>query len=258
MIKSLVLHDIPLDAIAPMERWYYRDHAPEIVRRYGPWLARHESYLPVAAPPDALAYGMYDWRLTEGWWREVPEAGAQGALSFTPPPVVPTVATCFVPAQPTEDFVGSERVPADGAYLRWVVFLRYPERVAEYDGERWFRGTFAAEVAACPHVKRAFSYQTVREHIGLPGTWAPGAAPPMETLHLGWHRVVELWFESFAAWRTAVLGEAGRARPGAFAAPHWATATTFPFVQPYVDFAATFVLERPTDEFLRDVRAYMP
>ena len=83
MIKSLVLHDIPLDAIASMERWYYRDHAPEIVRRYGPWLARHESYLPVPAPSDALAHGTYNWRLTEGWWREVPAPGPQGAPAPT-------------------------------------------------------------------------------------------------------------------------------------------------------------------------------
>ena len=102
-------------------------------------------------------------------------------------------------------------------------------------------------------MRRAFSYQTVREHIGLPGTWAPGAAPPMETLHLGWHRMLELWFDDFSAWRATVVGPAT-----AFTAPPWATGDTFPFVQPYVDFAATFVLERPTDEFLRDVRAYMP
>ena len=40
MIKSVVVHDIPMSQIAAMERWYYKDHAPEINRRYGPWLTR--------------------------------------------------------------------------------------------------------------------------------------------------------------------------------------------------------------------------
>ncbi len=67
MIKSVVLHDIPLDALPAMERWYHREHSAEISRRYGPWLQRHESYLPVPAPADAQAYGVYNWRLTEGF-----------------------------------------------------------------------------------------------------------------------------------------------------------------------------------------------
>ena len=40
MLRSFALHDVPVNHIAELERWYYRDHAPEIVRRYGPWLAR--------------------------------------------------------------------------------------------------------------------------------------------------------------------------------------------------------------------------
>ena len=36
MIRSFALHDIDLDNIAATERWCFRDHAPEIVRR---WLA---------------------------------------------------------------------------------------------------------------------------------------------------------------------------------------------------------------------------
>lgn len=43
-----------------MERWYHRDHSAEIARRYGPWLARHESYLPVDAPVDARECGPRD------------------------------------------------------------------------------------------------------------------------------------------------------------------------------------------------------
>ena len=35
MIKSIVMHDIPISHVAAMERWYFREHAPEINRRFG-------------------------------------------------------------------------------------------------------------------------------------------------------------------------------------------------------------------------------
>jgi hypothetical protein len=66
MLQSVVMHDIPMNRVAAMERWYWREHAPEINRRFGPWLARHESYLPVDAPADARVYGYHHWRVTEG------------------------------------------------------------------------------------------------------------------------------------------------------------------------------------------------
>jgi hypothetical protein len=135
MIKSIVVHDIPISHVAGMERWYYKDHAPEINRRFGPWLTRHESYLPVDAPVDARAFGFYNWRVTEGWWREIPETGPKGNLSFTAPPVWPKVATCFVPAQPTEDFTGGEFQPREKNVLRWYILFRYPDGVSTREGE---------------------------------------------------------------------------------------------------------------------------
>ena len=137
MIRSLALHDVPINSIAAMERWYHRDHAPEIVRRYGPWLARLEGYLPVCAPPEVRGYGFYNWRLTEAWWREVPSAGDEADLCFTPPPIQARVAACFVPAQPTEVLVAGEFLPLDRAPLRWMVLIRYPQDVALAEAEEW-------------------------------------------------------------------------------------------------------------------------
>ena len=33
MLKSIVMMDLPIDDIAPMERWYYEAHSSEISRR---------------------------------------------------------------------------------------------------------------------------------------------------------------------------------------------------------------------------------
>ena len=88
MIRTFALHDVPVTNIAAMERWYYRDHAPEIVRRYGPWMARFECYIPVPAPADACTYGFYNWRLTEGWWRDFPGREQHSRPSLHPSPVL--------------------------------------------------------------------------------------------------------------------------------------------------------------------------
>ena len=68
-----------------------------------------------------------------------------------------------------------------------------------------------------------------------------------------WHRVSELWFASLSDWKAAVVdGSAG------LGPPPWATWPGYPFVEPGRDFVSSFILERPSDEFLRDLRAYLP
>lgn len=252
MLRSIVLHDIPADDIAAMERWYHRYHAPEIVRRYGPWLSRHESYMPVTPPPEAAQFGLYNWRMTEGWWREIPKPGAQGTLCFTDPPVRPRVATCFIPAQPSEDFLGSDVPPDQHQVLRWFILYRFPQGVTREAGDDWFVNSLAPQVLKQPGLTRFFSYQTTRESIPLPGTWRAGSAPPPGTVERGWDRLVELWYDNFRDWRRAVIEQ-----PPAYSAPPWATLDRFPFVRPGTHFVSAFLLERPTDEFLRDSRVYL-
>jgi hypothetical protein len=251
LIKSIVMHDIPMTHIAAMERWYWRDHSSEIVGRYGPWEQRHDSYMPVPAPEEARAYGMYNWRVTEGWWREVPEMGPKGCLSFTLPPVWPKVASCFIPAQPTEDFLGSEIQPNHKYILRWYVLMKYPKGVSHEEGEDWFLNTHVKEVVQQPGLYRFFSYQTVKDPIGLPGTWSPESHPPEDSVKFTWDRVNELWYENFDDWRKSVI-EA----PPKYTRPAWASFDQYPFLKPYEDFACSFLLERPTDEFLKNFRAY--
>ncbi len=250
MIKSIVLHDIPIDRIAAMERWYFRDHAAEVVRRYGPWATRHESYLPVDAPADARAYGFYNWRLTEVWWREIPEPGPKGCLAFTVPPVWPQVAACFVPAQPTEDFAGAQFQPFEKSVLRWYVIFRYPEGVTREEGDDWFLNVHVPEVLKQPGLYRFFSYRVIAEPIHLPGTW-PVELPPGSLVY-SWDRVCEFWYETFADWRRSVIEE-----PPSYTRPLWERYGAYPFLEPRVDFVSTFVLERPTDEFWRDSRGYV-
>jgi hypothetical protein len=239
--------------VAAMERWYHRDHAPEIVRRYGPWLSRFECYLPVHAPADAQAYGFYNWRMTEGWWRELPQAGSETDLCFTPPPVWPRVAACFVPPQPTDSFVVGDFLPLEKVGLRWLVLFRYPKGVSRDEGEEWFLRVHAPEVAQQPGLLRFFSYRVVREAGSVPGRWRPDTLPSPAQIQTSWDRVIELWYETFDDWRESVT-----AATAACSKPGWRTQDKYPFVEPFTDFVSTFILERPNDDFLRDLRAYVP
>lgn len=251
MIKSIVIHDIPISQIAAMERWYCRDHAAEIVRRYCPWLTRHESFMPVPVDDEARAYGFYNWRVTEGWWREIPKPGPNGTLAFTAPPVWPKVATCFVPAQPTEDFLGSSIQPYEKNILRWYILFKYPAGVSKEEGEKWFLNTHAKEVQKQPGLFRFFSYQVIKEKIQLPGVWSPTQMPPKDTILGDWDRLVELWYETGDDWRDSIIQS-----PPTYTKPDWATTETYPFFKPHVDFVSSFLLERPVDEFYRDSRGY--
>ncbi len=253
MLKSVVIHDIPMSHIAAMERWYWRDHAPEINRRFGPWLARHESYLPVDAPADARGFGFFNWRVTEGFWRELPLSGPRGNLAFTVPPVWPRVATGFFAAQPTEDICGGGIQPRERAVLRWYCLTRYPAGVGEREAERWFLDVHARELAELGSPYRVFSTRAHKEPVPLPGEWpAGGGSPPAQSVLHSWDRLTELWFETFDDWNAFMAEAAPRLTP-----PPWGAGSRYPYLRPGDEFVSSFLLERPSDEFSRDARGYL-
>ena len=77
------------------------------------------------------------------------------------------------------------------------------------EGERWFLETHAPEVCELPGLRRFFSYRVIDEPVRLPGVWRDGGTPPPETVQHEWHRLSELWFDSFSDWRRP----SSRARP---------------------------------------------
>ena len=66
-----------------------------------------------------------------------------------------------------------------------------------------------------------------------------------------WHRVVELWYETFDDWRRAVISA-----PPSYTKPAWAHNHRYPFLEIGKEFVSSFLLERPNDEFWRDSRGY--
>ena len=78
--------------------------------------------------------------------------------------------------------------------------------------------------------------------------------PPDGNVKTHWDRVIELWYETFDDWRRAVVTDAARLHPARVGHAGRPTRSS----RPYEELASTFILERPNDDFLRDLRGYVP
>jgi hypothetical protein len=171
MYKSFAMHHIDRNYLPSVERWYFRDHGPEIARRHAPWLVRCESFLPPYWPEEAKDLGFYNWRSTVCYWREIPNAGYQGDFAFTSPKIMATVASAIMPPQPTEDFLGGEIRPGEKDVLRFVHFIKYPEGVSKEAADTFYVDVFAKEALQQTHMYRFFSYKTLQLDQRLPGVF---------------------------------------------------------------------------------------
>lgn len=258
MIKDVfMLHsnDLP-NELPAFERWYLRYHAPEVMSNRGPLLVRFVGYRPLPVIPEALEYGYYNQRVTEAWFRSVEErprmviGQPSGILNYRwqapwakegstqqPEPGEKTVPACSltVPTQPTEVFLGGKYTADEKTILRWYTVTKYPEGVSVEDGEDWFLNIHSKEVLKQPGLIAYFSHRTI-DMPGRPATWV---------------RLTELWYENFYGWKESVIDS-----PPKYTKPSWAKYDKYPFLEPYVDFASTFLMERPDHDYLREATPY--
>jgi len=222
-----------------LDRWYMTYHAPQVRRAYQAWQRDYLSFRAYLPPAEAaqrykVAYG----RMTEIHFdtledfresRKNPLYGGD-LQSFTPPPggwranILFRSTTATVPVNPDTLYVSKPTPPKELPYLRWIVFLRPPADVAQGLADAWFDGVHAKELAALPGLKRFGLYRSVADR----GEYS---------------RVMELWFDDYAAWRAAFLTPEPR-----FAAPPWGG--KFPFF----DTLSMFVGENPDVDFIHDDR----
>ena len=269
MIKSFRIMNIrSMNDLPLMERWLLKDHCAEAISSTSPWLSRYHSFRVVPPPPEMYQelkeYGYYNWRVTELWWFNPPDRlnHPWEALAPTMPPEYSQIVglgntpeyvpfewngqpggpyppvTGQVPVNPTDDFLGGKETLGNKTILRWYYALKYPKGVSVEEGEDWFLNVYAKEVMKQPGLTRFFSFRTLPP---LPG----GRTQT-------WNRLVEQWYENFDGWKNSVI-----ISPPNYTKPSWAKYDNYPFLEPYVDFVGTFILERPSDNFLRDYKGYI-
>ena len=258
MIKSVyMLHSADLPNELPeFERWYLRYHAAEVLSKDGPLLVRFIGYRPLPVIPEAMAYGYYNMRVTEIWFRgleERPPIISSGKLAsildFTwqapwakkpvqwqevKPGGMPRVLL-VVNTPPTDVFLGGKYNADEKTIIRWYTVTKYPQGVSLQEGEDWFLNVHSKEVMQQPGLIAYFSTRT----IDIPGRPA------------NWIRLTELWYENFRGWKKSVINS-----PPKYTKPPWAKYDKYPFLEPYVDFVSTFLMERPEHDYLREAAPY--
>lgn len=222
-----------------LDRWYMTFHAPQVRRAYQAWQRDYLSFRAYLPPAEAVQrYKVAFGRMTEIHFdtiedfresRKNPLYGGD-LQSFTPPPggwrgnTLFRSTTATVPVNPDMLYVSKPTPPKELPYLRWIVFLRAPSGVPQADADSWFADAHAKEIAALPGLRRFGLYRSVAERADYP-------------------RVMELWFDDYAAWRAALLATEPR-----FTAPPWGG--KFPFF----DTLSMFVGENPDVDFIHDDR----
>lgn len=247
--RMYILHHLDdFNDLPAFERWFWNHHAPEVMR--GSRLLRYVHYRVVPEPPGAADFGFLNYAVHENFYLYSSSQGpgiGNGGLSMTPEPGPMRVAVANVPGDPTDDFAGAGNVLGDSTILRWLVFFKYPPGVPVEECEDWYVNVHALETLKQEGLTRFFSYRAIKD-AKLPPP-KPGQKPfihPDTKLMQGWDRVSELWYENARGWRRSVV-EA----PPRYTAPPWATHATYPFFKPGDDFVSTFILERPTDDYIR-------
>ena len=251
-----------------MDRFVYLYHFQDVISIFGPLLRRWDIYrsetTTMPTEIDMDDYGAYNWTMVELHFSENPYAaknsmgGAGSALdeyfpadynmrmglpssgdlaritSWIGSRDIRPNAMINVNLRPTEDFFGKGATIKDGPFLRWVQLIRYPADREKEECENWYLNVHAPEVSKMPGLKRFFSFSRL---AGAPGSF---------------DRMSELWFSSAKDWKNAVIDN-----PPSFTKPPWRSYDKFPFFEPFTHFISSFVLERPTQNMLRDKGIYI-
>jgi hypothetical protein len=247
MIKTVIFHHLlEMNDLPAAERWFYRYHVPEVLRNRP---LSYVSFRAVPPPPGAENYGYFNYKVHENI--STGEGEKPLGLAAMTPEVVPLkVVMVNLPATPTEDFMGRETSIEEKTVLRWLIAFKYPEGVSAEEGDDWYLNVHSKEVMCQPGLTRFFSYKVLASReFGKAG--APSFLHPRSSMLTGWQRVSEQWYEDGKGWAESVITS-----PPRYTTPPWATHGRYPFLEPGVDFISTFILERPSDDWLKQVAPF--
>lgn len=262
MIRHVFLFNhASFDALPRMERWYRQYHAPETVRKLGPWLTRYISHRAVAPPTDLQALGYYNYRWSEMWFRDFERTeppsrltwydgqmqdfgdtvrddiygGAwEGSAEGRHPPV-----QLFLPAHAEVCLDNHRGIHTPVPAFRWIAVLKFPaDRAA---GDRWVLDEVLPAFANTPGVTQVLSSAALQVPEEKLRELSPG-----EPMQFPWHRWMEVQFTEYECWAKCAMAvmtapTANRIQAGD--------------IQPYSDLTSTIVLEKP-DWTLEELRPF--
>jgi hypothetical protein len=261
MIRNVYLMNLKaLDALPRWERWYWRHHAPEVVRNMGPWLRRYESWRAIPDRNDLSAIGYYNYRWTELWFEDFEATDRPLTLSWYEGQDIDSetpledpyhggwtgrfdglhpIAQSWVPALPEiriDNHIAAAEMPP---VFRWIGLLRFPEGAKV--GDRWFTQEVVPGLARTEGVQRIRTSRTLEVPEDILRNLSR-----QEPQQFAWQRFFEIEFSSFKPFIEAIT-----------LMFHWNAARGMHAhgIEPYRDLVSTITLERP-DWTLHDVKPY--
>jgi hypothetical protein len=199
------------------DRWYLGTHTQEAKKQ--PGLQHYRTWKGLSAPegvPGRPVEVLNRWvRLTElGYpdWDTWREAIIRHPLSYTPAPWAKPdqvtrgtsasfiAETLFIGDHPDRDMLAGTAPTSDGAKIRMIFFLRYPDEVPIEDGERWYFDVHTEEAKRQAGLVRYRTWKALPAPEGVPGR-------PLEALNR-WVRLSELGYPSWDAWRESIVTNA--------------------------------------------------
>ncbi|MCH3916795.1 MAG: hypothetical protein LKE40_04905 [Spirochaetia bacterium] len=249
MSKLLIIHNLKdFNALPALERWFRRYHVPEVLTQY-PWTNRYLLYRVIPEPDGAERFGFFNYRVHENWVTgSESRRGERGLLSMTQQPYPDAMDAIVVnmPAEPTDDFLGSDLHFDDHTILRWVCVFRYPDGADIDKADDWYLNVHVPEMKKTPGLNRYFSTKAyISEKSPLPQ--GDSFKKHMDLFYRQWHRVTELWFDDSNSWKNGIIGNLPK-----LTRPSWATDGNYPFIIPGSEFISTFILEKPDNDFIKE------
>ncbi|MBI2830610.1 MAG: hypothetical protein HYX81_05575 [Chloroflexi bacterium] len=219
------------------ERWAVRWHSQEFLRAWGPWMTRYEYFKAYEPPPEAKKFGAVGYLHVEHWWRNADEfkeartgpASSTAHVTTTPGTVTEPSITAIFTARPTEDFLGKKPPPPESMpIIRWMRAFKYPEGVSDEEGDKWYLNTYTQQAKQQEGLLLYVGYRCIK--------------PPLQGAERdNMHRVEELWYTDFDAWRKANITS-----PPSYTPPPWGKKE-----EPFVTMVSNFLRVKPTWDWLR-------
>jgi hypothetical protein len=260
---------------AAIEKEYLVNHGPQITAMSGTWMYRYHLWLPYEPPAEAVKnFGAVRGRYAELWYnskekyktRPGSSGGTPGGQQAGGAPVgqqagsaggdqkampgpdgkkgkgpVPWEETraekrvvAVVTGTPTETYLDKVTEWDKATAIRWMTAIKYPDSVSVENGEKWFLNVHAKEAMKQPGLIKFVSYRIIDELTNA----GPGEKKK-------WVRINEYWYESFAAWRKAVIDS-----PPKYTAPSWGGK------YPFVEMESTFIPYVHYVDFLHQKNGY--
>ena len=161
--KGMVIHHLnDWNNLPVMERWFHREHCPDVMRQF-PYIQSYHMYRVVNPPPEgAEKFCFMNYRVHETMNTVPGRTSMNGDSSGWEEPVenAMNVAMFWVPPQPDDDFWGKQHQVFEKPFIRWLCVFKYPEGVSRGEGDDWYVSVHVPElIQQCPSLLRYFSYK---------------------------------------------------------------------------------------------------